>query len=66
VQKGVAVQELTPSQRDELRLEGVASVVVTDVALDIPTQKLLQTNDVIAESTAKRLEVRGGSMRISC
>jgi len=52
--KGVTVQELTPSLRDKLGLsEGVAGVVVTDVASDSPAQGLLQANDVIQEVDRK-------------
>jgi len=52
--KGVTVQELTPSLRDKLNLpEGMAGVVVTDIASDSPSQGLLQVNDVIEEMNRK-------------
>ena len=52
--KGVTVQELTPSLRDKLNLpEGIAGVVVTDIASDSPSQGLLQVNDVIEEMNRK-------------
>jgi len=52
--KGVTVQEITPSLRDKLNLpEGMAGVVVTDIASDSPSQGLLQVNDVIEEMNRK-------------
>jgi serine protease Do len=52
--KGVTVQELTPGLRDKLGLpEGVAGIVVADVASDSPAQGLLQANDVIQEVDRK-------------
>jgi serine protease Do len=52
--KGVTAQELTPSLRDKLNLpEGMAGVVVTDIATDSPSQGLLQVNDVIEEIDRK-------------
>ncbi len=52
--KGVTVQELTPSIRDQLNLpEGLNGVVITDVASDSPTQGLLRPGDVIEEVDRK-------------
>jgi serine protease Do len=52
--KGVTVQELTPSLRDKLNLEeGVAGVVITNIASDSPSQGILQVNDVIQEIDRK-------------
>ncbi len=52
--KGVTIQELTPSLRDKLNIgEGVAGVVITNIASDSPSQGLLQANDVIEEIDRK-------------
>jgi serine protease Do len=58
VLKGLTIEELTPSLRDQLGLpENMNGVVITNISGDSPAQGVLQPRDVVLE--VNRREIKG-------